>query len=338
MEPLLKVERLTVSFRSYRGCVQAVRGLNFEVLPGEILGIVGESGCGKSVAMQALLGLLPKSLTSVSGRVNYLGNEVDLSNEKQVYDLRGKEIALILQDSGTGLNPSMKVGRQVGEALRQQGSLSRAEVYQSVMDVLTRVGITLPEERFHQYPHELSGGLRQRVMIAMALIAGPRLLIADEPTTALDVTLQAQILSLLKSLQEQEKRSLLLITHDLGVVAGLCQRVLVLYAGQVVEEGSVLDIFERPSHPYTQALLAALPKPRSHTVTALRPIGGSPPDLTAPPSGCAFWPRCAHAMRLCQQSAPVMELVGERHRSACWLPFADRVKLKRLQALEAVHE
>jgi oligopeptide transport system ATP-binding protein len=320
LDNLLEVNDLRVSFHTYAGEVQAVNGISFTVAKGEVVAIVGESGCGKSVTAQSILKLIPMPPGKIlSGEILY--NEVDLvkQSEKELQRVRGKEIAMIFQDPMTSLNPTMKVGQQILEAYLRHFTLSFSKGKGKVLEILEQVHIPHPESSFHQYPHELSGGMRQRIMIAMALVCHPKLLIADEPTTALDVTVQAQILSLMKELKDKIDTSIILITHDLGVVAGMCDRIIVMYAGEIIETGSVEQIFYHPQHPYTQALLKAVPRLDLEKKQELKPIIGSPPNLLHPPSGCAFHPRCSYAMLACEGNKPKLFEVQDKQQTACWL-------------------
>jgi len=329
MEKLLEIKNLQVSFKTYGGEVQAVRGISFHVKPGEIIAIVGESGCGKSVTAKTIMKLLPPQAMIQNGEI--LLNGVNLVNktEKEMQKIRGNEIGMIFQDPMTSLNPTTKVGYQIAEGLMNHKNISKQEALNQAVKMLETVGIPLPEKRINQYPHEFSGGMRQRVMIAIALACQPKLLIADEPTTALDVTIQAQILKLMKQLQEQTDTSIILITHDLGVVAELCDRVVVMYAGQVVETGSVNEIFTNPSHPYTQSLLNSMPRLDMDRREKLKPIIGTPPDLLDPPKGCSFFPRCEQAMRVCKDNSPTLDFVQGAQHSACWLHHPIKKKLEK---------
>jgi len=315
---LLEVSNLKTSFFTRAGEVQSVRGVSFAIGEGEMVGIVGESGSGKSVTAKSLMKLIQPPGKVVAGEVLLRGQNILGLSEEQLRGIRGNRIAMIFQDPMTSLNPVLKVGTQLIEVLRRHRMLNKEEARKRAIELLGQVGIPLPEKRIDQYPHEFSGGMRQRVMIAMALSCEPELLIADEPTTALDVTIQAQILELMKHLRETTGTSILLITHDLGVVAQTCSRVIVMYGGLVMEEGTVLDIFERPSHPYTQGLLRSVPKRGESGRERLVPIEGTPPNLLDPPAGCPFIERCPHAMDVCKQLPPYFE-VGPGHRSLCWL-------------------
>ncbi|PWV98453.1 oligopeptide/dipeptide ABC transporter ATP-binding protein [Paenibacillus cellulosilyticus] len=316
-ERLLTVEQLQVSFHTRDGDNQAVRGVSLHIDAGETLGIVGESGSGKSVTAKAIMALIEPPGEIISGRIEYRGKQLTELTEKEWRKLRGNEIAMVFQDPMTAMNPVKRIGSQMMEILRRHRNLSKEEAKRESIELLRQVGITEPERRLNQYPHEFSGGMRQRVMIAMALSCKPGLLIADEPTTALDVTIQAQILDLLKELKNNSDTAIALITHDLGVVAQVCTRVIVMYGGMMMESGSVEDIFYRSQHPYTQGLLRSVPK-RGGERERLVPIEGTPPDLLNPPPGCPFMARCPHAMSKCASLPPVYTL-SQGHTSMCWL-------------------
>lgn len=320
MNALLEVKDLEVSFKSDHKLIRAVRKVSFSISPKETIGIVGESGCGKSVMVKALLRLFSHSSASIhSGQVIYQDQDLLKFSEKEMQKVRGKEIGMIFQDPMTSLNPTMKIGKQILEGLlHHYPSLGYKEGYLKVLKLLSLVGISYPEMRFSQYPHELSGGLRQRVMIALALAPSPKLLICDEPTTALDVTIQAQILALLKEIQERTHTSILFITHDLSVVAGFCDKVIVMYAGKIVEIAPADLLFEHPKHPYTKKLLESIPRINEDKKTALKPIGGLPPDLSLKFPGCGFASRCTHPLNICVKEAPQLFSVGDEHKSACW--------------------
>jgi len=321
MSSLLEIDNLHTTFRTREGDVHAVRGVSFHVQPGEMVGIVGESGCGKSVTCKSIVQLLGSNGRIAGGSIRFQNDDLAQKTPEQMRAIRGNEIAMIFQDPMTALNPVLTIGKQMSEILVRNKKLSKKAAKAAAIAMLDQVGIAEAESRYHQYPHEFSGGMRQRVMIAIALSCNPKLLIADEPTTALDVTIQAQILRLLKSLQQQTRTAILLITHDLGVVAQVCSRVVVMYGGLVMEEGSVEDIFYRPAHPYTQGLLASLPRP-NEVNQRLSPIEGTPPGLLNPPPGCPFAERCPKRMPQCEQQ-PVFYSTGEGHRTACWL-WADK--------------
>lgn len=316
---LLSVRNLSVSFKLKKRLLCAVRDVSFDLNEGEILGIVGESGSGKSVTAKSLVRLLPAHSTVITGQAIYGGRNLLTLSEKELQAVRGKEIGMIFQDPMTSLNPTMKIGKQICESyLRHHKESTRAEAKDRALELLDLVGIPQAKSRFEEYPHTLSGGMRQRVMIALALAANPRLIIADEPTTALDVTIQAQILELMRSIKEKLGTSFILITHDLSVVAGFCDRVLVMYAGRIVEQASVDQLFSHPSHPYTRGLLHAIPRldmPSDHPLT---PIEGTPPSLIEIGTGCSFCPRCPSAMTICKEQDPTLQSIGTEHQMACW--------------------
>jgi len=318
--PLLEVRDLQVEFDTYGGTVKAVRGVDFSVDGGRTLAIVGESGCGKSVTVQAMMGLTPMPpgrITAGSARLR--GEEILGRSTVGGREVRGSEIGMIFQDPMSSLNPTMRIGDQIAEPLLVHRGYSGAQARARAIELLEMVRIPEAARRADQYPFEFSGGMLQRAMIAMAIACKPALLIADEPTTALDVTIQAQILDLLRELQKETGMAIILITHDLGVVARLADEVAVMYAGQVVEAGSVDDVFYRSSHPYTLGLKQAMPSNHRDVTQRLLPIEGSPPDLFAPPAGCAYAARCPHAMQVCQSRAPDIFEVGQGHVSRCWL-------------------
>lgn len=316
----MEVKDLHVSFHTYAGEVRAVRGANFHVGKGESLAIVGESGCGKSVTSQTIMKLIPMPPGQIKqGQILFEGEDIVKKSEKEMQKVRGKEMGMIFQDPMTSLNPTMTIGAQIVEGLVKHQGQSKSEARIQAMDMLRLVGIPNPEVRLDQYPHEFSGGMRQRAMIAMALACQPKLLIADEPTTALDVTIQAQIMDLMKKLQLQTGTSIILITHDLGVVAETCDRVVVMYAGQVIETGTVNEIFYNTMHPYTKGLLKSVPRLDLKKDEELVPIYGTPPDLLHPPKGCAFAARCDYTMKICTQIEPQMEEMSHTHKAACWL-------------------
>ncbi|MGL5125273.1 MAG: ABC transporter ATP-binding protein [Fusobacteriaceae bacterium] len=316
---LLKIENLKTSFFIESGEVQAVRGINFSLNKGEAIGIVGESGSGKSVTMLSILNLLEKNAKITADTLNFNGIDLLSKEKKQMRSLAGKEIGMIFQDPMTSLNPLFTVGNQIMEPLLIHEKLSKKQAKQKAIDLLKLVEISNPEKRLEQYPHELSGGMRQRVMIAIAMGCSPKLLIADEPTTALDVTIQAQILELMSTLKEKTNTSIILITHDLGVISSMCSRIIVMYGGTVVEEGTTEEIFYSPKHPYTWGLLNSLPKITENKKEKLIPIPGSPPDLLNPPKGCPFTERCSCAMRICKEHIPDLKELSDTHKSACWM-------------------
>ncbi|GGK18011.1 dipeptide transport ATP-binding protein DppD [Caldalkalibacillus thermarum] len=319
-EQILEVNQLHVTFKTYGGEVQAVRGVSFSLAQGETLAIVGESGCGKSVTAQSIMRLIPEPPGRItSGSIIYKGKDLTKLSDRQMRNIRGPEIAMIFQDSMTSLNPTIKVGEQLIEGLTKHRPVSRKEARAEAVKYMQLVGIPYPEERLKQYPHQFSGGMRQRLMIAMALITQPSILIADEPTTALDVTIQAQIIELFKQIQAETGVSIIMITHDLGVVAQIADRVSVMYAGKIVESGSVKDIFKHPQHPYTKGLLQSIPRLDQSRHKPLIPIPGTPPDLFAPPPGCPFVDRCPYALEVCKHYEPPVTDVTRSHRVSCWL-------------------
>jgi oligopeptide transport system ATP-binding protein len=320
MTPLLQVQDLKVAFKQSFKKVNAVRGVSFDVYAGDAIGIVGESGCGKSVMVKALLKLFSSSSALIEGGQVFYDHQDLLSlSEKKLRTIRGKEIGMIFQDPMTSLNPTMRIGKQIIESLLQHNpDIAHAEALNKALSLLSLVGIPQPDVRVLQYPHELSGGMRQRVMIALALAPSPKLLIADEPTTALDVTIQAQILHLLKEIQEKTGTSILFITHDLSIVAGFCNKVIVMYAGKIVEMASVETLFKTPKHPYTKRLLESIPRLDLPENSELHPITGSPPDLSCILEGCSFAPRCSSALNICTHESPPLFSVKES-KCACWL-------------------
>lgn len=325
-ETLLSVSNLAVEFSTYGGTVQAVRGVDFEVHAGKTLAIVGESGCGKSVTVQSLMGLIPTPPGRiVSGSAKLRGREILGQTTLDGREIRGAEIGMIFQDPMTSLNPTMTIGDQIAEPLQVHRGLSYADASQRAIELLELTRIPEAAKRARQYPFEFSGGMLQRAMIAMAISCKPAILIADEPTTALDVTIQAQILDLIQDLQVETGMAVVLITHDLGVVARMADEVAVMYAGKVVEHGSADDIFYRSAHPYTIGLRAAMPSNNPDAQQNLQPIDGSPPDLFSPPSGCGYCPRCPHAMAVCARQPPEQFNLGDAHKARCWLhhSFAD---------------
>jgi len=320
MEHLLEVSNLEVNFKTYGGEVQAVRDVSFHVKKGEIMAIVGESGSGKSVTVQTIMDLIPTPPGKIKGgKILFQGKDLLKLSKKEMRKLKGSKISMVFQDPMTSLNPTMKVGKQIEEAILNHQQVTKGQARRKAVEMIKLVGIPNPEERYHQYPHEFSGGMRQRAMIAIALACNPELLIADEPTTALDVTIQAQVLNLMKDLQEKTNTAIILITHDLGVVAETAQRVAVMYAGVIVETGSVEDIFESPKHPYTWGLLESIPNFEAEEKERLIPIEGSPPDLFNPPKGCPFAARCKYAMEVCVDHMPPEFEIENGHTAKCWL-------------------
>jgi len=321
-EPLLSVEDLHVRFWTRRGTVHAVNGISFDIAPGETLGIVGESGCGKSVTSLAILGLLSRNGRVESGKAVFQGQDLVRQTDRTLRSVRGKEIAMIFQDPMTSLNPVLTIGRQIREALETHFGMDRKEAERTAVEALDRVGIPSAKARIRDYPHQFSGGMRQRAMIAMALACKPKLLIADEPTTALDVTIQAQILDLLRALVAEENAALILITHDLGVVAGMCERVNVMYAGMFMETGSAEQLFATPRHPYTLGLLQSVPRLDAARRARLHPIEGSPPNMLQPPQACPFQPRCRFEIDLSRREVPPLIEIEPGHQVACFNPVA----------------
>ncbi|MCM3476920.1 ABC transporter ATP-binding protein [Caldibacillus thermoamylovorans] len=328
MSKLLEVKDLSVSFNTYNGEVQAVRGVSFDLNEGETLAIVGESGSGKSVTSSTLMGLLPKPAGVIkSGQILFQGEDLVKKSEKEMQKIRGKEISMVFQDPLSSLNPTMKIGNQIIEGLIKHQGMNRAEAKKKAIELLDQVGIPHPEIRVNQFPHQFSGGMRQRVVIAIALACNPKILIADEPTTALDVTIQAQILELMKEIQRDTKTSIIFITHDLGVVANVADRVAVMYAGKIVEIGTVDDVFYNPKHPYTWGLLGSMP-----TLDAddeeLYTIPGTPPDMLNPPKGDAFAPRNEFALEIDAVMEPPMFKVSDTHYAATWLLHKNAPKIE----------
>jgi oligopeptide/dipeptide ABC transporter ATP-binding protein len=319
-EPLLSVEDLRVQFWTRRGTIHAVNGISFDIAPGETLGIVGESGCGKSVTSLAILGILPRAGRATSGRAMFEGRDLLQLSDRQLRQVRGKEIAMIFQDPMTSLNPVLTIGRQITEALETHFGMKGKVAEHRAAELLDRVGIPSAKARVRDYPHQFSGGMRQRAMIAMALACKPKLLIADEPTTALDVTIQAQILDLLRELVAEENAALILITHDLGVVAGMCERVNVMYAGMFMETGSATQLFARPRHPYTVGLLQSIPRLDAARREKLHPIEGVPRDMLSAPQACPFQPRCRYEVEQSRQEVPALEEIESGHKVACFNP------------------
>lgn len=311
--PLLQVANLVTRF----GAVTAVDGVSFDIRPGEIFGLVGESGCGKSATCRSLIRLFGGASAEIAaGSILFEGQDLAQLSNRTMEDIRGAQIAMIFQDPMTALNPTMRIGEQIAEGVRRHRGLRGEPVRKEVIALLESVGVTSAASRLAAYPHEFSGGMRQRVLIAIALACRPRLLIADEPTTALDVTIQDQILKLILRLRDETGLAVLMVTHDLGVVAQTCDRVAVMYAGRIVERGDTRQVFRRPAHPYTRALLDALP---AHTGrgTRLKPLGGEPPDLSAPPPGCRFHPRCDFATAVCKAAQPSLQPIETGHDTAC---------------------
>jgi oligopeptide/dipeptide ABC transporter ATP-binding protein len=322
-EPLLEVEDLRVEFWTGRGTVHAVNGISFDIAAGETLGIVGESGCGKSVTSLALLGILPRAGRVPTGRALFAGRELLGLSDAELRTIRGREIAMIFQDPMTSLNPVLTIGRQIREALETHFGMEKAAANVRAAELLDQVGIPSPDLRLKDYPHQFSGGMRQRAMIAIALACEPKLLIADEPTTALDVTIQAQILNLLKELVAERDTALIMITHDLGVVAGMCERVNVMYAGMFMETGTAEDLFARPRHPYTLGLLESIPRLDAVRKSQLKPIPGAPRDMLEAPTACPFAPRCRFEVEESRREVPPLVELEPGHMVACFNPVAE---------------
>lgn len=316
---LLDIENLQVSFFTPAGEVKAVSGVSYTVDHGEVLGIVGESGSGKSVSAYTLMGIIADPGKVVGGTVEFNGHHIEKMSEKEFRKMRGSEVSIIFQDPMTSLNPVFTIGSQLMEMLRLHTNMNKQERRARAIELLSLVGVNEPEKRLKQYPHEFSGGMRQRVMIAMALACEPKLLIADEPTTALDVTIQAQILELMVELKKKINMSIIIITHDLGVVSDICDRIAVMYAGKIVEIGTVDDIFYNPKHCYTKGLLRSIPKINEEGHERLIPIEGTPVDLLNPPAGCPFASRCDSCMKICLKKMPEYTEISPGHLSACWL-------------------
>ena len=316
---LLEVKNLKVSFFTPVGEVKAVGGISYDLNYGEVMGIVGESGSGKSVQAYSIMGLLQSPGRVVDGSINFDGVDVLALNRKLMQDFRGNKVSMIFQNPMTCLNPVYTIGNQLVEAICCHKKISKADARARAVDMLKLVGINNPDRRMNQYPHELSGGMGQRVMIAMGLICDPKLLIADEPTTALDVTIQAQIIELMKEIQKKTQMAIIFITHNLGVVAEICDKISVMYAGKIVEQGKTDDIFYNPQHPYTLGLLRSMPRVDAEEHERLIPIEGTPVDMLNPPAGCPFGPRCEHCMKICLRQEPPRIDLGEGHSAACWL-------------------
>lgn len=330
MEKILEVEDLHVTFKTYGGEVKAVRGVTFDLNKGETLAIVGESGCGKSVTSQSIMRLIPSPPGKIaSGAIRFKNKDLVNISEKEMRTVRGKDISMIFQDPMTALNPTLTVGKQLIEGIIQHDGLTKEKARKRALDMLNLVGIPDADMRMKNYPHEFSGGMRQRLMIAIALVCEPEILIADEPTTALDVTIQAQILDLFKEIQKKTDVSIILITHDLGVVAQVADRIAVMYAGKIVEEGTRREIFYQPQHPYTKGLLQSVPR-LDLIGGELIPILGSPPDLFSPPIGCPFTARCDFAMEVCDKIIPREKKLSNTHKVDCWLQDERAQKLKMM--------
>ena len=328
-EKLLEIKHLCTEFSSKNGTVKAVRDVSWSINKGEVLGIVGESGSGKSVSMLSIMGLLADNGQVTSGEILFEGKDISSANvhtkkeirayDKMMQGIRCKEIGMIFQDPMTFLNPVLRVGTQMVMPLMHHFGMTRKEAKAKAIEMMTKVGIPSPERRFRQYPHEFSGGMRQRIIIAIALCCNPKLVIADEPTTALDVTIQAQVLDLIRDLTSEHNTSVIMITHDLGVVASLCSKIIIMYGGKIVECGTEREIFYEPKHPYTKGLLGSINNPEDDDDTKLQSIPGSPPDLLAPCPGCPFVDRCENAMYICREKPPLTTVFSETHQCNCWL-------------------
>ena len=329
MTRLLEVKNLTTSFHISVGIVQAVRHVSFHLDMGESLGVVGESGSGKSVTMLSVMGLLPKNAEVTADAIHFNGVDMLGLSASEFRKIRGGDIGMIFQDPMTSLNPLYTVENQLTEPLRIHRKMNKAEARKTALDLLKRVDIPNPEERLSQYPHEFSGGMRQRVMIAMAVACQPRLVIADEPTTALDVTIQAQVLELLDQLKKNTSTTIIMITHDLGVIASMCRRILVMYGGIICEQGTAREIFYEPKHPYTWGLLHSIPRITGRGGEKLIPINGTPPDMLRPPKGCPFAPRCPYALPVCRAYLAPDTVLSDTHRVACHLLHPKAPKIER---------
>ncbi len=324
-EKLLEVKDLRVSYHTMAGEVQSVRGVTFDMDKGETIAIVGESGCGKSVTARSIMHLLktPPAEIKEGSQILFNGEDVLSFDKKRLRQYRGGDAAIIFQDALAALNPTMTVGKQIVENILHHEKMSKKAAWDKAVELLDKVGIPQPEQRAKQYPHEFSGGMRQRVMIAIAFACNPQLLIADEPTTALDVTIQAQIMDLIKELQKEKGTAVILITHDLGVAANIAHKIVVMYAGKIVETGNSIDVFQRSRHPYTNALMDAVPRLTLENKQVLTSIEGTPPDLLNPPVGCPFCSRCKYCMEVCCSELPPKVTFEEGHETACWLYYLD---------------
>jgi len=332
-KPIIEVRNLKTSFFSHLGEVQAVRGSSFTLNQGDVLGIVGESGSGKSVTALSIMGLIDHPGRIKEGEILFQGEDLAKKTQTEMSEIRGKEISMIFQDPMTSLNPVYSIENQMVEVLRRHNrKMGRKEASRAAIEMLRLVGIPQPEKRIKDYPHQFSGGMRQRVMIANALSCGPKLLIADEPTTALDVTIQAQILDLMNDLKKRVNASIIIITHDLGVIAEICDHIIVMYGGLVMEKGTERDIFYNPQNPYTVGLHQSIPKVNGVCENKrLVPIQGTPPDMMHPPQGCPFSPRCPHAMKVCLEKTAPMIRLSETHTSACWLLHKDAPRVGKYE-------
>ncbi|MCY6960365.1 MULTISPECIES: ABC transporter ATP-binding protein [Clostridium] len=330
MDKLLEVKDLKVSFHTYAGEVQSVRGVSFDLEKGETLAIVGESGCGKSVTSKSLMRLIPTPPGEIKegSKILFDGKDILAMSDKELRSVRGGEISMIFQDPMTSLNPTMKIGKQIAESLIIHRGMKKEDALKEAVEMLRLVGIPNPDQRVNQYPHEFSGGMRQRAMIAIALACDPKVLIADEPTTALDVTIQAQIMELMNDLQKKLGTAIILITHDLGVVASIAHKIQVMYAGQIIERATTDELFDNPKHPYTWALLQSVPRLETKNKDTLYSLRGTPPDLIKPPVGCPFASRCEYCMKICKEQMPEATKLTDTHEVSCWLqhPMAPKVE------------
>lgn len=331
METILEVENLRTTFNLRDATVHAVNGTSFHLNKGEMLGVVGESGCGKSVSMLSIINLLPPAATIEEGIIKFDGKNLTEMNRKELREIRGKKIGMIFQDPMTSLNPVVKIGVQMSETLIYHKKMSKVDAFDRCAELLDMVGISNSRERLNEFPHQLSGGMRQRVMIAMALACDPEIIIADEPTTALDVTIQAQIVEVIRDIRNRLNTAIILITHDLGLIAGMVDRIIVMYSGFIVEEALVNDLYADPRHPYTEGLLSSIPKLRGSDTKRLHSIDGAPPDLTVKPEHCPFEPRCSYAIDRCRKENPMLEKVSgvsdeSIHRIACWVDIKKEVQ------------
>lgn len=338
MKKILDIKNLTIDFNTYAGRIQAVRNISFSLYEGEILAIVGESGCGKTVTSKSIMRLLPEPTAQVNNHSEIIfdGQNVLKLKGKELKKIRGDEIAMIFQDPMSSLNPTMKVGHQVAESLLIHTKISKKQAFKEAVQMLKLVGLPMAEKRAHEYPNQYSGGMRQRAMIAIALACKPKILIADEPTTALDVTIQAQIMKLIKTLQADLNTAIILVTHDLGIVAGMADRIQVMYAGQIIERGVREELFYDPQHPYTWALLRSVPKLSQKSKSQLYSITGTPPDLLYPPKGCAFAARCEYCMPICRKESPAETIISNTQSVNCWLQHKDAPKMNKPSGLKGV--
>lgn len=337
MEKILDVQDLRVSFHTYAGEVKSVRGVSFHLNKGETLAVVGESGCGKTVTSKAIMRLLPEPMPAEikkGSKILFEGKDILGMNDKELRELRGSDISMIFQDPMTSLNPTMTIGKQISESLIIHRGMTKDEAMKEAIKMLQLVNIPNADKRAHQYPHEFSGGMRQRAMIAIALACNPKILIADEPTTALDVTIQAQIMDLIGDLQEKLGTAVVLVTHDLGVVADVADRIQVMYAGQIIERGTVDEIFANPQHPYTWALLQSVPRLDTKNKDTLYSLQGTPPDLIKPPVGCPFAARCEYCMQVCLEEMPEGTVISDTHEVLCWLKHPMAPKVEAPEALK----